>query len=395
MQSVPVISQKPRFEILDGLRGVAAIIVVAFHIFEIYSPSPELQIINHGYLAVDFFFALSGFVLGYAYDDRWGKSMNIKQFAVRRLIRLQPMVIAGATFGAMLYYFGLAHIDTTTVGTLMLVWLLSCLLLPTNSSLDIRGWGEGYSLDGPQWSLAFEYIANILYALFIRRFPKWLLGMFVACAALLSVDVAFNLDIFGMLAGREAERYTMIGGWSLAPTQLYVGFTRLLYPFFAGLLVYRIGGRLHAGRMSFALCSAMIAGILLMPRVGIGAAEWTNGLYEAFCVLVMFPVILMIGAGTMTQGERTTRLCNWLGRISYPLYITHYPLIYMLFDWRYKNDGLSTDVHIYNGIVVLLLSILVAYSFERLYDIPVRRWLTERFSVKRGLRDVPGPIGRG
>lgn len=376
MQPNTVTSEKPRFEILDGLRGVAAIIVVAFHIFEIYSGGPALQIINHGYLAVDFFFALSGFVLGYAYDDRWGCNMNLKQFAVRRLIRLQPMVIAGATFGAMLYYFGLAHIDTTTVGTLLLVWLLSCLLIPTTSALDIRGWGEGYSLDGPQWSLAFEYVANLLYALIIRRFPKWLLGIFVTVAAVLSVDLSCNLDIFGMLAGREAERYTMIGGWSLAPTQLYVGFTRLLYPFFAGLLVYRIGARIRAGAASFALCSAMIAAILLMPRVGIGAGGWTNGLYEALCVLVLFPLILMIGAGTTTQGARTTRLCKWLGRISYPLYITHYPLIYILFDWRYKHYAMPTAVHVYNGIVVFVLAILVACAVERLYDAPVRRWLS-------------------
>lgn len=382
MQANTLISEKPRFEILDGLRGVAAIIVVAFHIFEIYSGGPALQIINHGYLAVDFFFALSGFVLGYAYDDRWGRSMNLKQFVTRRLIRLQPMVIAGATFGAMLYYFGLAHIATTTVGMLLLVWLLSCLLIPTTSSLDLRGWDEGYSLDGPQWSLAFEYIANLLYALIIRRFPKWLLGVFVVGAAVLTVDLSCNLDIFGMLAGREAERYTMIGGWSLAPQQLYVGFTRLLYPFFAGLLVYRIGVRIHAGRMSFAICAVMIAAILMMPRVGLGADGWTNGLYEAVCVLVLFPIILMTGAGTAVQGERTTRLCKWLGRISYPLYITHYPLIYMLFDWRYKHADMPTEVHVYNGIVFFILSILVACAVERLYDAPVRRWLTQRFARK-------------
>lgn len=65
------LSSKPRFEILDGLRGFAAMIVVAFHLFETYSAGPKYQIVNHGYLAVDFFFVLSGFVIGYAYDDRW------------------------------------------------------------------------------------------------------------------------------------------------------------------------------------------------------------------------------------------------------------------------------------------------------------------------------------
>ena len=71
-ETIPL-SSKPRFEILDGLRGVAAMIVVAFHLFETYSDGPSDQILNHGYLAVDFFFVLSGFVIGYAYDDRWGR----------------------------------------------------------------------------------------------------------------------------------------------------------------------------------------------------------------------------------------------------------------------------------------------------------------------------------
>ena len=83
---------KPHYHILDGLRGVAAIMVVWFHIFGAYAPSHLDQNINHGYLAVDFFFILSGFVIGYAYDDRWGK-MGIKEFIKRRVIRLHPIVV--------------------------------------------------------------------------------------------------------------------------------------------------------------------------------------------------------------------------------------------------------------------------------------------------------------
>ncbi len=373
---------KPRFAILDGLRGVAALIVVAFHIFEIHSGGPALQIINHGYLAVDFFFALSGFVLGYAYDDRWGRSMDTRGFMLRRIVRLHPMVIAGATFGLLTYYFGLADIESTGVGKLLAVWLLSCLLIPTTSGLDVRGWGEGYALDGPQWTLAFEYVANLLYALVIRHMPRGLLAVFVLCFAGLTLDVTLNLDTFGMLAGRVKEHHTLIGGWSLAPTQLYVGFTRLLYPFFAGLLVYRLGLRIRL-RGGFYVCSALIAAALLMPRVGLADDGTSNGLYEAFCVLVLFPVVLMIGAGSASQGPRTERCCERLGRLSYPLYITHYPLIYMLFEWTYKHRDFPLEVHIFNGVAVMLLSVGVAYAFERLYDAPVRRRLAGLLS-RRG-----------
>jgi peptidoglycan/LPS O-acetylase OafA/YrhL len=98
------LASKPRYEILDGLRGVAALIVVAFHLFETYSNGVQSQILNHGYLAVDFFFVLSGFVIGYAYDDRWNK-MSLSNFFKRRLIRLHPMVIMGCTIGLLLFYF--------------------------------------------------------------------------------------------------------------------------------------------------------------------------------------------------------------------------------------------------------------------------------------------------
>lgn len=380
--TIPPVSAKPRYEILDGLRGVAALLVVAFHIFEAYAPHPSLQIINHGYLAVDFFFALSGFVIGYAYDDRWSRGMTVKTFFARRIIRLQPMVFAGATIGMLLYFFGAADIADTTVGGLLFVWLLSCFLIPMTSSLDIRGWGEGYALDGPQWSLAFEYVANILYALFIRRFPSWLLAAFVLVAALLSLDLALDIDTFGFLTDRESQRFTYIGGWSLDPEQLYVGFVRLLYPFFAGLLVYRTGLKINAGRASFLLCAAIIVAALSMPRVGIGAAAWTNGLYEAFCVLAVFPLVLMLGSGQCTIGAVQLKLCRWLGRISYPLYITHYPLIYMIFHWRYANDALPVSSHVMAGVSVFILAIGLAVACERLYDAPVRKWLAARFNIK-------------
>ena len=99
------LASKPRYEILDGLRGVAAVLVVAYHLFETYYHGGPDQPINHGYLAIDFFFVLSGFVIGYAYDDRWGK-MSTWNFFKRRLVRLHPMVIFGTLLGALLFYFG-------------------------------------------------------------------------------------------------------------------------------------------------------------------------------------------------------------------------------------------------------------------------------------------------
>ena len=169
-----VMSEKPRYAILDGLRGVAAVIVVAFHLFETYSKGPAYQILNHGYLAVDFFFVVSGFVIGYAYDNRWGK-MSTLAFFKRRLIRLHPMVIMGSAIGALLFYFGNCErfplIDQTAWWQVLLMFLLACTMIPALTSWDIRGWQETNPLNGPTWSLLWEYLANILYALVpLRRF---------------------------------------------------------------------------------------------------------------------------------------------------------------------------------------------------------------------------------
>jgi len=199
MNTTTYLASKPRYEILDGLRGVAAMIVVAYHLFETYSAGPVHQILNHGYLAVDFFFVLSGFVIGYAYDDRWDR-MSIKDFFKRRLVRLHPMVIMGTLIGAVFFYLGdcsaFPLIMETPWWKVLLMVLLGCLMIPTPVSWDIRGWWEVNSLNGPTWSLMWEYIANILYALFIRHFSKIALGIFVALAALLTIDIAFNIDTF-------------------------------------------------------------------------------------------------------------------------------------------------------------------------------------------------------
>src|SRR5579863_3436610 len=125
---------KKHYEILDGLRGVASLVVVAFHVFEAYAGGNRFrQIINHGYLAVDFFFLLSGFVVAYAYDDRWGK-MSQWDFYKRRLIRLQPMVIMGSIIGALFFYFqgssAFPLISGTPVWQMLLVMLVGCTLLP-------------------------------------------------------------------------------------------------------------------------------------------------------------------------------------------------------------------------------------------------------------------------
>lgn len=368
---------KPRYEILDGLRGVAAMIVVAFHLFETYSKGPAYQIINHGYLAVDFFFVLSGFVIGYAYDDRWHK-MSLKGFFKRRLVRLHPMVIMGALVGALFFYFGVCGafpaIGATPWWQVLLIFLLACTMFPAPLAWDIRGWGETYPLNGPAWSLLYEYTANILYALVIRRFPKLLLGVLVAAAAVLTLDLALNLDLFGLLPEDRITAYTMIGGWSLKPTQVYIGFSRLLYPFFAGLLLSRIGGTIRV-RGGFWWCSLLVTAALAMPHIGSVFEPWVDGGYQALVILLLFPLIVAMGAGSRVTGSRSVAVCTFLGEISYPLYITHYPLVYMQWAWAANNPDAPLGTKIFVGVSIFTIALGLAWGSLKLYDLPVRKWL--------------------
>lgn len=374
---------KPRFEILDGLRGVAAMIVVMFHLFETYSAGPCHQIINHGYLAVDFFFILSGFVIGYAYDDRWVKGMTTWDFFKRRLIRLQPLVIVGSLIGAFWFYFSDAPIFGLVMQTpwwmVLLVTILGCLMIPTPPSMDIRGWQEINSLNGAQWSLLWEYIGNILYATLVRRLPTVGLAVLVVLSAYLTIDVCFDIDTFGLFAGREYAAYTVIGGFGLSLQQVYIGLARLLLPFFGGLLLYRLGFRVRLRRFGFLWCSLAIAAILVCPHIGGEQPNWLNGAYCAVAILLLFPLIVAAGAGSQLEGKRTTKVCKFLGAISYPLYITHYPMIYVQMEWAASHADAPLSTHVWVAAWIFIAAIAVAYACLKVYDEPVREWLKEHW----------------
>ena len=377
MSKTPVyLETKSHYEILDGLRGVASILVIAFHVLETFTNGNRfVQIINHGYLAVDFFFVLSGFVVAYAYDDRWGK-MTQWDFYKRRLIRLQPMVIMGSIIGAALFYFqssgAFPLIAATPVWKMLLMMLIGCTLIPVPISMDIRGWQEMHPLNGPAWSLFFEYIANILYAVIVRRFSKLLLSVLVVLSACFLIQY--------LVMGPQGD---VIGGWALDKTQLHIGFARVLYPFFAGVLLCRMG-KLIRVKGAFWVCSLLIVIVLAVPRIGGSEHLWMNGLYESFVIVIVFPLIVSIGAGGNITGKYSIKLCKFLGDLSYPLYITHYPLIYVYVAWVANNKIPLGAYGLFVGFLLLITSIIIAYACLKLYDEPVRNWLKKRFLMKPG-----------
>ena len=381
------LASKPRYAILDGLRGVAALVVILFHGFETYIPFFGTQHINHGYLAVDFFFVLSGFVIGYAYDDRWDR-MSTWSFFKRRLIRLHPMVVAGTLFGACLFFFGESDYFSLIGGTepwkFFLCIVLGLLMIPAGTGLDIRGWGETNSLNGPNWSLTFEYIGNILYAFVLRRLPTVVLGILCVASAFLTLNLALGWDVFGFFA---QPKYDVIGGWSITPDQMYVGFSRLLYPFLCGLLISRLlpkfitkenpSGSPLGIRGGFWWASLLLVVLFAVPQIG-GKSCVADGLYQVFAIVVMFPVIVLIGAGSKTTDKRSAKWCETLGNLSYPLYITHFPLMYMQMAWVSSHKDSPVWHHVVLNLGILLVAIGIAWAFLKLYDEPVRAWLKKK-----------------
>ena len=368
---------KPHYMILDGLRGVAALLVVLYHVFECFDWSPA----PHGYLAVDFFFVLSGFVIGYAYDDRWKPAagtnrprLTLGGFFRRRLIRLHPMVVAGAVIGAVCFLlqgsvrWDGSHVRIILVMVAMLYGMFMVPLWP-GARADVRGNGEMFPLNGPNWSLFFEYIGNIFYALLLRRLPtRWL----AAVAA-----------VMGCLLTHIALRDGYLGvGWSMVDGGFWSGSVRMLFPYTIGMLLareFRPGKVRHA----FWLCSLVIVGEGCLPLLWGEMSPLINGLYDAICVVFVFPLLVWVGASELNMGTATTRVSAFLGNLSYPLYAVHYPLMYLFYAYiGFHGDlvPISKLADVWPVAIALpIVCILLGWLCFHYYDLPLRRWLSKHW----------------
>lgn len=372
---------KPHYALLDGLRGVAALLVVWYHIFEGFQFAAGKAVIdgiNHGYLAVDFFFILSGFVIGYAYDDRWNRSLTTASFFRRRLIRLHPMVMMGALIGFISFAItGFERWDGTSAGLGLSLLALGAawLMLPAVPGMprEVRGNGEMFPLNGPCWSLFFEYVGNILYAIFIRRLStRWL-----ACvAAILACALAW-------FAVTDLSGYGSIGvGWTIDTPNLIGGSLRMLCPFTSGILMSRVFKPMKISG-AFWICTAILLVLFHVPYIE-GGEPWSwNGVFESVCIIGIFPLIVwMAASGTTTDGI-STRICTFLGDISFPLYIVHYPLMYAFYRWLMHTKQYTLGETWPMALVVVAASIALAWACLKLYDIPVRRWLAKNSRIQK------------
>lgn len=354
-----ILSSKQHFDILDGLRGVAALAVVIFHFMEWVYTDFTRNFIAHGFLAVDFFFCLSGFVIAYAYDDRLGK-MGVPAFFKSRVIRLHPLVVAGSVMGLLAFLWDPFAIvpESYSVGKIALIFFCSIVLAPFPVMED-RGFNL-FGLNAPSWSLFWEYVANIAYALVLHRLRRVYIAVLTLMAA---VGIVF-------VACRSGN---LLGGWS-GPT-FWDGGARIAYSFLAGMLIYR-SRWIIKNNLGFPGLAVLLSLAFLMPFTA-----W-NWLTESLVVLLYFPLLVALGAGA-TLKPSMRPLCVFSGNISYPLYMTHYAFLWMFGNYytNQKPGGAELAAVIIIGVIAL---VGVAYVVMKLYDIPVRKYLTDKRNARAG-----------
>ena len=374
------LESKPHFDILDALRGVAALIVIWYHCNEGFATSIVDQACNHGYLAVDFFFILSGFVIGYAYDDRLRNgSLSVGSFFKRRLVRLHPMVVFGVLFGVLCFIIGGCRNwagETVGIGWVMIAMLLNMLMLPVVPGMraDIRGNGEMFPLNGPHWSLFFEYIGNIIYVLLLRKLPSKILAVLTAVLGAVLAWITISNGYLGV-------------GWTLP--EFWSGLVRMLFPYCAGMLLARcFMARREKGlspvlpsllrRYAFIVCALVLLVLLPMPFVGSEAQLWQNGIYVTAIILLVFPALIWLAA----EGSEFERVgwrgkaMNLLGEISYPLYAIHYPVMYLFFAYIGFPEVHTTMRSQWPvALAIALFCVVSAYLVLRFYDKPLRKKL--------------------
>jgi peptidoglycan/LPS O-acetylase OafA/YrhL len=349
-----ILKTKQHFEILDGLRGIAALAVVTFHFMEIAYSDYSKNFIGHGFLAVDFFFCLSGFVIAYAYDDRIEK-MGMLEFFKSRLIRLHPLVIFGSILGLLAFLFDPfgGHLELYSAARIILVFVLSLLLIPFPVVAD-RAFNQ-FSFNAPAWSLFWEYVANIFYALVLCRLRK-------------SILIVLTIISAGFVFYVAHSSGNLMGGWGKG--NFWDGCARVSYSFLAGMLVYRLNLTIK-NKLSFIGLSVLLVLAFLMPF----SNNW-NPLSEPLVVILYFPLLVAMGAGAaLAPGLK--RFCVLSGKLSYPLYMTHYAVMWMFGNYYATHKPGTGQLTLIITVGLIILSAF-AYLVMVFYDTPVRNYLNRK-----------------
>lgn len=352
-----------RFVVLDGLRGIAAFAVILDHVH-----SPALAALTQGrYLAVDFFFVLSGFVLAHAYQSRLEQGLGIIGFMRLRFIRLFPLYLLGFLIGAAVAVYLMLHgTEDISWKQVFIIAGFSVLFLPTPRSLSQND--LLYPFNPPSWSLLFELVANFVYALFARflTVPVLLLG----------------LPVFAVLAALTIPGEEDLGaGWTWSDAE--IGLIRVMFGFFAGVLIYKLRSRFR-----FPTVPAWGAALLLLAVLCFPAPDAWRRWFDLAACLALMPMLVVLAQGAVARGW-IAALATRLGVMSYGVYVLHQPIFRWL-EAFWSRLGWPDVPGALNVVIVAVVAGGLAWGADRLYDGPARRLLDRYLPFGKRARPVSG-----
>jgi peptidoglycan/LPS O-acetylase OafA/YrhL len=353
------------FHTLDALRGIAAIGVVMFHDGPLFTPIDA----PGGYLGVDLFFMMSGFVIARAYDERFRAGMDVREFMRIRLTRLCPLYLLGTMLGLLvaIVSFNGNNVDHWTGPTISLMAIFSIVMFP-----NITGFQNDllFPFDIPCWSLFMEIAVNLAFGLLWKQLTTGRLIVVIACSAL---AVLYFLSAAGnMPDGGSAHK--------LAP-----GVVRTIFGFFVGVLIARQSGAIAPQKNT-----ALFAAICLAFTVAVSSTPVHRVCWDAMCAMLVFPVIVY-AAAEVDPPAWLRPAATFLGSISYAVYALHYPLLAAA-NAVFRARLAAMQSPLYLGCTLLAGLLFGCWLVDRYYDFPVRRVLSRAWRAKVAV--VPsGAIG--
>lgn len=348
--------ERERYVLLDGLRGLAAVIIVIHHFTAV---SGMHETFASAAIAVDFFFCLGGFVIAHTYHARLLAGMSLREYASRRLLRLYPTFLVGCLIGFLALTLG------KTMGTTDLSWhaiegaaILNALYMPFPNAgylqvFHFRVAGPLFPLNGPAWSLFFALLANAVYAIVIRRS--------LLAPVLLMVVSGVAMIVAGSALG-EAP------GW--ATGNILGGFWRVMFAFFAGVVIFQLQPWLtRLPRVPAGFIAGFAAIMLAVPRFPGHFYYWLGA--SVFVV----PFLVALAARHTTVDPRWREFCLFSGAMSYPIFCIHYPLLMLC------AIALASEVSSSLLLGYLVVTLVASYLLLRYVERPMRAWLRPRPAV--------------
>jgi peptidoglycan/LPS O-acetylase OafA/YrhL len=361
--SLPVDGQRPinesrHFLYLDLMRGIAAIVVLLYHIE--LAAKGDLKF-RGSFLAVDLFFLMSGFVLTNAYEAKLRTgTLTFVGFMQVRVLRLYPLYLVATSIGLSIYLFGGTLFADRQASAIDLLRSLPAALLALPNFLATDAMPSPFPYSSSAWSLSLEIWFNLLYALFIPRLSTRMLAVIVIAAVTVNLGLAWH---FGS--------YSTGWGWS----NLIGGVARFWSSFTLGILLFRLRGSLNM--------SAIWLPLLVPCGLAFAFIPHNAFMVSSAYILVVFPLITLVAAN-YTPPRWAAPICDHAGRLSYGLYILQAPLILIGAALVTAITGRPFPNFAYRSHFIILpfvigMTAILVYGFDE----PVRKWISMKLRARR------------